>query len=131
MTTPHETSSGSCRLAAIWLADIVGFTRLAAEDETLALRLVEILQAAAVEAHEGKIVKFMGDGVLAEFASAQGGAVSGIQLLLRFGQLTEGWPQGPHQLRLGMHLGDGVNRASRLEGLAEPGRLLVSEDLYR
>ena len=146
MTTPQETSSGSRRLAAIWFADIVGFTRLAAEDETLALRLVEILQAAAtaaVEAHEGKIVKFMGDGVLAEFASAKGGAVGGMQLLLRFGQLTEGWPQGPHQLRLGMHLGDvsvaadgdiygdGVNRASRLEGLAEPGRLLVSEDVYR
>ena len=146
MTTPQEPSSGSRRLAAIWFADIVGFTRLAAEDETLALRLVEILQAAAtaaVEAHEGKIVKFMGDGVLAEFASAKGGAVGGMQLLLRFGQLTEGWPQGPHQLRLGMHLGDvsvaadgdiygdGVNRASRLEGLADPGRLLVSEDVYR
>ena len=96
-----------------------------------------------MEAHEGKIVKFMGDGVLAEFASAKGGAVGGMQLLLRFGQLTEGWPEGPHQLRLGMHLGDvtvaadgdiygdGVNRASRLEGLAEPGKLLVSEDVYR
>ena len=146
MTTPQEMSSGSRRLAAVWFADIVGFTRLAAENETLALRLVETLQAAAtaaVEAHEGKIVKFMGDGVLAEFASAKGGAVGGMQLLLRFGQLTEGWPEGPHQLRLGMHLGDvtvaadgdiygdGVNRASRLEGLAEPGKLLVSEDVYR
>ena len=73
----------------------------------------------------------------------RGGAVGGMQLLLRFGQVTEGWPQGPHQLRLGMHLGDvtvaadgdiygdGVNKAARLEGLAEPGRLLVSEDVYR
>ena len=106
-------------------------------------RTLQAAATAAVEAHEGKIVKFMGDGVLAEFASAKGGAVGGMQLLLRFGQLTEGWPQGPHQLRLGMHLGDvtvaadgdiygdGVNRASRLEGLAEPGRLLVSEDVYR
>ena len=54
---------------------------------------METLQAAAtaaVEAHEGKIVKFMGDGVLAEFASAKGGAVGGMQLLLRFDQLTEG-----------------------------------------
>jgi class 3 adenylate cyclase len=146
MTTPQEKSSGSRRLAAVWFADIVGFTRLTAENETLALRLVETLQAAATaaaESHEGKIVKFMGDSVLAEFASAKGGAVGGMQLLLRFGQLTEGWPQGPHQLRLGMHLGDitvaadgdiygdGVNRASRLEGMAEPGRLLVSEDVYR
>ncbi len=146
MNTPQEKGSGSRRLAAVWFADIVGFTRLAAENETLALRLVETLQAAAtaaVESHEGKIVKFMGDGVLAEFTSAKGGAVGRMQLLLRFGQLTEGWPQGPHQLRLGMHLGDvtvaadgdiygdGVNKAARLEGLAEPGRLLVSEDVYR
>ena len=81
MTTPQETSSGSRRLAAIWFADMVGFTRLAAEDEALALRLVETLHAAAtaaVEAHEGKIVKFMGDGVLAEFTSAKGGAVDGM-----------------------------------------------------
>jgi adenylate cyclase len=84
----------------------------------------------------------MGDGVLAEFASAKGGAVGGMQILLRFGQLTEGWPEGPHQLRLGMHLGDitvaadgdtygnGVNRASRLEGPAEPGRLLWSAKTF-
>jgi class 3 adenylate cyclase/tetratricopeptide (TPR) repeat protein len=146
MTTPREKPSGSRRLAAIWFADIVGFTRLAAENEPLALRLVEVLQAAAtaaVESHEGNIVKFTGDGVLAEFASTEHAAFGAIQLLLRFGQLTESWPQGPHEIRLGMHLGDvavgadgdiygdGVNRAARLEGLAEPGKLLVSEDVYR
>ena len=146
MNNPQEKGSGSRRLTAILFVDIVGFTRLAAENETLALRLVETLQAAAtaaVEGHDGKIVKFMGDGVLAELASATGGAAGGMQLLLRFGQLTESWPKGPHQLRLGMHLGDvtvaadgdiygdGVNKAARLEGLAEPGRLLVNEDVYR
>jgi class 3 adenylate cyclase/Tfp pilus assembly protein PilF len=146
MTTSRENISGSRRLAAIWFADIVGFTRLAAENEPLALRLVEVLQAAAtgaVESHEGNVVKFTGDGVLAEFASTERAALGAMQLLLRFGQLTESWPQGPHQIRLGMHLGDvavgadgdiygdGVNRASRLEGLAEPGKLLVSEDVYR
>ena len=146
MTTFQEPISGSRRLAAIWFADIVGFTRLAAENEPLALRLVEVLQAAAtgaVESHEGSVVKFTGDGVLAEFASTERAAFGAMQLLLRFGQLTESWPQGPHQIRLGMHLGDvavgadgdiygdGVNRASRLEGLAEPGKLLVSEDVYR
>ena len=146
MTNSREKISGSRRLAAIWFADIVGFTRLAAENEPLALRLVEVLQAAAtaaVESHEGNVVKFTGDGVLAEFASAERAACGAMQLLLRFGQLTESWPHGPHQIRLGMHLGDvavgadgdiygdGVNRASRLEGLAEPGRLLLSEDVYR
>ena len=137
MTTSREKTSGSRRLAAIWFADIVGFTRLAAENEPLALRLVEVLQTAAnaaVESHEGNVVKFMGDGVLAEFGSTEGAALGALQLLLRFSQLTESWPKGPHQIRLGLHLGDvavgadgdiygdGVNRASRLEGLAEPGR---------
>ncbi len=146
MTISRGKNSGSRRLAAIWFADIVGFTRLAAENEPLALRLVEVLQTAAtaaVESHEGNIVKFTGDGVLAEFASTERAAFGATQLLLRFGQLTESWPQGPHQIRLGMHsgdvtvgadgdiYGDGVNRASRLEGLAEPGKLLVSEDVYR
>jgi len=112
----------------------------------MALRLVEVLQtaaAAAVESHEGNVVKFMGDGVLAEFASTEHAALGVMQLLLRFGQLTASWAQGPHQIRLGMHsgdvtvgadgdiYGDGVNRASRLEGLAEPGRLLLSEDVFR
>ena len=146
MTTRREKTPGSRRLAAVWFADIVGFTRLSAENEPLALRLVEVLQTAATAAagsHEGNVVKFMGDGVLAEFVSTEGAAVGAMQLLLRFDRLTKSWPQGPHQLRLGMHLGDvavaedgdiygdGVNRASRLEGLAEPGRLLVSENVYR
>ena len=146
MATPREKDSGSRRLAAVWFADIVGYTRLSAENEPLALRLVEVLQTAAtaaVEGHEGNVVKFTGDGALAEFVSTEGAALGAMQLLLRFDQLTESWPGGPHQIRLGMHLGDvtvgadgdiygdGVNRASRLEGLAEPGRLLVSEDVYR
>ncbi len=146
MATPREKDSGSRRLAAVWFADIVGYTRLSAENEPLALRLVEVLQTAAtaaVEGHEGNVVKFTGDGALAEFVSTEGAALGAMQLLLRFDQLTESWPEGPHQIRLGMHLGDvtvgadgdiygdGVNRASRLEGLAEPGRLLVSEDVYR
>jgi adenylate cyclase len=146
MSTPTENSSGSRRLAAIWFADIVGFTRLSAENEPLALQLVETLQATAttaVESHGGRIVKFMGDGVMAQFASAEGAALGGMQLLLRFGRLTADRPHAPHQLRLGMHLGDvtvaadgdiygeGVNRAPRLEGLAEPGKLLASEDVYR
>ena len=146
MTTPKEETPRSRRLAAVWFADIVGFTRLTAENEPLALRLVEVLQTAAtaaVEGHQGNVVKFTGDGVLAEFASTEGAALGAMQLLLRFGQLTESWPGGPHQIRLGMHLGDvtvaadgdiygdGVNRAARLEGLAEPGRLLVSAEVYQ
>lgn len=112
----------------------------------MALRPVEVLRTAAtaaVEIHKGNVVKFMGNRVLAEFTSTEHAALGAMQLLFRFGQLTESWAQGPHQIRLGMHLGDvavgadgniygdSVNRASRLEGLAEPGRLLLSEDVFR
>lgn len=146
MSSPPPKRSGSRRLAAVWFADIVGFTNLSAEDEPLALRLVEVVQTAAqgaTEAHGGSVVKFMGDGVLAEFSSADGAAAAAIQLQLRFTQVTQGWTGGAHRLRVGVHLGDiavaadgdiygdGVNRASRLQGMAEPGQILVSEDVFR
>ena len=142
MSPRHSDLSESRRLAAVWFADIVGYTALSTGDEPLALLIVEVLQTAsrnAAERHGGTVVKFLGDGVLAQFRSAEGAARAALQLQLRFQQLTEGWTGGPHQLRIGVHLGDvvvrpdgdimgdGVNRASRLEGLAEPGQILVSE----
>ena len=146
MSPPHSDLSESRRLAAVWFADIVGYTALSTGDEPLALLIVEVLQTAsrnAAERHGGTVVKFLGDGVLAQFRSAEGAARAALQLQLRFQQLTEGWTGGPHQLRIGVHLGDvvvrpdgdimgdGVNRASRLEGLAEPGQILVSEEVRR
>ena len=62
----------SRRLVAIWFADIVGYSARAAEDETGALRLVEILQTVSretVRRYGGRVVKFLGDAVLAEFPS--------------------------------------------------------------
>jgi len=95
MTTPLDDRSGSRRLAAVWFADIVGFTRLSTENESLALRLVKAVQEAAtasVERHEGKIVKFLGDGVMAEFASTERAVVGDLQLLIRFGKITKDRP---------------------------------------
>ena len=63
MNSPSPKSSRPRRLAAVWFADIVGFTRLCAKDEPLALRLVQVFQTAArraTEAHGGSVVKFMG-----------------------------------------------------------------------
>ena len=146
MSHRQSDSSESRRLAAVWFADIVGYTALSTGDEPLALRIVEVLQTAArgaAERHGGTVVKFLGDGVLAQFSSAEGASVAALQLQLRFRQLTEGWTGGPHQLRIGVHLGDvvvrpdgdimgdGVNRTSRLQGLAEPGQVLVSEEVRR
>ena len=61
------------RLAAVWFADVVGYSELAGQDEAAAIALVESLQAVAresVSGHGGRIVKFIGDAVMAEFPSA-------------------------------------------------------------
>ena len=61
-------------LVALWFADIAGYSARAAEDESAALRLIEILQALSrqiVRRYDGRVVKFFGDAVLAEFASTE------------------------------------------------------------
>ena len=61
-------------LVALWFADIAGYSERAAQDERGALQLIEILQALSrniVERHEGRVVKFLGDAVLAEFPSTE------------------------------------------------------------
>jgi len=130
----------------MWFADIVGFTSLFAADELLALRLVDVFRAVAqgaTAAHGGSVVKFMSDAVLAEFSSVGGAATAAIQLQRHFTPVTQGWARGPDRLRVGVHLGDiavaddgdlygdGVNRASRVQRMAEPGQVLVSEDVFK
>jgi class 3 adenylate cyclase len=133
------------RLSAVWFADIVGYSALSSRDEPAALRLVGVIQTAArgiVETFEGRVVKFIGDAVLAEFGSTQSAVQAAVALQERFS--TEARELGiDGALRIGVHLGevtatpdgdlygDGINTAARLQREAEPGQVVVSEDVWR
>jgi class 3 adenylate cyclase/TolB-like protein len=134
------------RLAALFFADIVDFSGLSARDEAEALRLVPLFQAATREVvgrFGGRIVKFLGDGVIVEFPStgnAIGAAAGLMETFARDSALSP--PEAP-ALRIGVHVGDvaitedgdvfgdGVNVTARLCEEASPGRILASEDVYR
>ena len=133
-------------LVALWFADIAGYSERAAQDERGALQLIEILQAVSrriVERHEGRVVKFLGDAVLAEFPSTEM-AVRAAAVLSHAICLSSQPSTGrAHDLRIGVHLamsqwttdgdlyGDGVNAAARIEATVDPGQVVVSEDVWR
>jgi adenylate cyclase len=132
-------------LVALWFADIAGYSAHAAKDESGALRLVEILQGLSRETvpqYRGRVVKFVGDAVLAEFPSAELAVRAAIALSIgyREGSAATGRAQN---LRIGVHLadvavaadgdlyGDGVNAAARIQETAEPGQVVISQDVWR
>jgi class 3 adenylate cyclase/TolB-like protein len=133
------------RLAAVWFADIVGYTRLAAEDNDRALEIVAAFQdlsRAEIADHGGRLVKFIGDAALAEFPSTSAAVHAAADLQRSFVERSTELGRRSN-LRIGVHLGeieaaddgdiygDGVNTASRLQSEAEPGHVLVSEDVWR
>jgi adenylate cyclase len=135
----------SRRLVAVWFADIVGYSARAAEDETGALRLVEILQTLSretVRRYGGRVVKFLGDAVLAEFPSTDLAVRAAVALNIEYADksIASG---GVHRLRIGVHVGDvavgadgdlygdAVNVAARIQVAAEPGQVVLSRDVWQ
>ena len=135
------------RLAAILAADVVGFSALVESDEGLALAAVEADRREHLDPliarHGGRVFKAMGDGLLVEFASVVEAVRCALTLqrdLLKRHEDTV--PDQRMYYRLGIHLGDvvaaghdlmgdGVNIAARIEPLAAPGGLALSDDAYR
>ncbi len=134
------------RLAAILAADVVGYSRLMEADESgtiaaLRRRRSDVLQP-IVSRHDGRIFKLMGDGVLVEFASAVNAVDCAAELQEAMGAANSALPDERRiELRIGINLGDvvvegsdlygdGVNVAARLEAIAAPGGVFVSQSIF-
>jgi TolB-like protein/tetratricopeptide (TPR) repeat protein len=133
------------RLAAIVAADVAGYSRLMGLDEVgtaRTLREHRKVTDALVAKHGGRLVKTTGDGVLLEFPSVVDAVECAVAVQAVMAQRNEGAPQDRRMLlRMGINLGDiliegddilgdGVNVAARLEGIAEPGGICVSSSAY-
>ena len=136
------------KIAAILVADVVGYSRLAAADEDRTLSRLRGLRSdlidPAIAAHRGRIVKRTGDGILIEFRSVVDAVRCAIEVQNGLIERNAGLPPERRiEFRVGVHLGDvveesdgdlmgdGVNIAARLEGICEPGSICLSEDAYR
>src|SRR6202021_1659486 len=138
----------SRKRAAILVTDIVGYSRLAGADEDRILARLRTLRSDLIEptisVHRGRIVKRTGDGAIVEFRSVVDAVNCAIEVQRAMVEGNAGVaPDKRIDFRIGIHLGggveesdgdlmgDGVNIASRLEGIAAPGAICLSEDAYR
>src|SRR5271157_3648729 len=136
------------KLAAILAANIVGFSRLAGTDEDRTLARLRALRSDLIDptiaVHHGRIVNRTGDGSLIEFRSVVDAVRCAIEVQSAMAERNAGVaPDKRIEFRIGIHLGDvveesdgdlmgdGVNIAARLEGIAKPGAICLSEDAYR
>jgi len=141
----NEQPSIQRRLAAILAADIAGYSRLMHEDEAATVRDLKSHQSVIlplVGRHGGRIIDTAGDGLMAEFTSVIGATACAVEIQTVLAQRNEGVADSRRMLfRIGITLGDvihdetriygdGINIAARLEALAEPGGVLVSNTVY-
>ena len=136
------------KLAAILAADVVGYSRLAGADEDRTLARLRALRSDLIDptiaVHRGNVVKRTGDGLLVEFRSVVDAVRCAIEIQNGMAERNVGVPPERRiEFRCGIHLGDvveesdgdlmgdGVNIAARLEGVAKPGTIYLSEDAYR
>ena len=135
------------RLAAILAADVVGYSRMMGADEEGTLAALktcrrEVLDPTIAE-HQGRIVKTTGDGILVEFASAVDAVRCALDIQRAAGTRNADMPDGRRiEFRIGINVGDiiiddndiygdGVNIAARVEPLAEPGAICLSDNAYQ
>jgi TolB-like protein len=136
------------KLAAILCSDVVGYSRLAGADEDRILARLRALRSdltdPIIAVHHGRVVKRTGDGALVEFRSVVDAVRCAIEVQNGMVERNAGVPPERRiEFRIGIHLGDvveesdgdlmgdGVNIAARLEGIAQPGAICLSEDAYR
>ena len=135
------------RLAAILAADVVGYSRLMAADEGGTLAALTTCRRELIDPmiakHGGRIVKLMGDGALVEFASVVDAVECAVAIQRAMREINaDGSEDRSMVFRIGINLGDviiegddiygdGVNLAARLEGIADPGGIAISEDAWR
>ena len=136
------------KLAAILVSDVVGYSRLAGADEDRILARLRALRSDLIDptiaVHHGRVVKHTGDGAIVEFRSVVDAVNCAIEVQRAIVDRNAGVaPDKRIEFRIGIHLGDvveesdgdlmgdGVNIAARLEGIADPGAICLSEDAYR
>ena len=136
------------KVAAILVADVVGYSRLTGADEEATLARLRALRSElfnpAVAAHGGRVVKRLGDGVIVEFRSVVEAVRCAIEVTKGLAERNAALPPDRRiEVRTGIHLGDvveepdgdllgdGVNIAARIEGICQPGGVCLSEDAWR
>ena len=134
------------RLQAILAADVAGYSRLMATDERSTVTALDAARGvfkSQIESHQGRVVDMAGDSVLAVFETAAGAVTAALAVQEELRVSSSSVPDARRmRFRIGVHLGDvieksdgtvygdGVNIAARLQGLAEPGGIAVSESVH-
>src|SRR5271163_304729 len=148
MAGQGRSVSETRKIAAILVSDVVGYSRLAGADEERVLARLRALRSDLIDpttsVHHGRVVKRTGDGSVIEFRSVVDAVRCAIEVQGAMIERNAGvTPDKRIELRIGVHLGDvveegdgdlmgdGVNIAARLEGIAAPGTICLSEDAYR